>query len=177
MRLLPFILLAAACTSTQSGAVIETRPVSTTTMSTEGMSTAGIRADDSPFARMIGSSFAKSWDVLPAVYQSLGITITKIDSVALVVRGQRLRSRQPFLGKQLSDLIDCGETTGIPNAMRYDITLQFLTQLHPQSDSTMVSTQVLATAKASGTAGDAMRCAPNGRIATGIAEAIARAVK
>src|SRR3954470_24927888 len=118
MRLLPLALLA-ACTSAQSGAVIETQPIATTAMSTEGMSTAGIRADDSPLSRMIGSSFARSWDALPRVYQSLGITVTKIDSMALVVRGQRFRSRQPFLGKQLSDLLDCGETTGIPNAMRY----------------------------------------------------------
>ena len=166
----------AACASGPSSG-IETKPTSVSVGSESTIGQLRIETTDSPTTRSVATPLLLAWNALPAVYQALGLSITKIDTAQLVVRGQRLRSRQPFAGKQLGDLLNCGETAGIPNTLRYDVTMQLATQLRPAGDSTEVVTQVIATAKASGTAGDPVRCSSNGRIATGVADAVLAASK
>ena len=166
-----------ACASSPGGGSVEAKPVSTAVSAEGSIGRMRVETDDSPTTRTIPLSLASAWAALPTVYSSLGLSITQVDTTSLIVRGVRARSRQPFVGKQLSELLDCGETAGIPNTMRYDVTMQVATQLRPDSSGTAVVTQVLATAKASGTAGDPVRCGSNGRIATGIADALRGAVK
>lgn len=117
----------------------------------------------------------RAWTGLVRSFPALGLEVTQTDPVGRALAGRRYRSRRPFGGRSFADLMSCGETAGIPNAARWDVTLQVATRLVPYGhDSTIVATWVLASAKPSGTAGDEADCVVNEKIAAIVAGTVAQ---
>jgi hypothetical protein len=117
------------------------------------------------------------WGALPGVYKDLGLELTESSTASHALSGQRVRTRGTFAGVQFSQFIDCGETAGIPNALRYEINLTVSTSLRAATDSTLVSTTVSATGKPGEFSGQAVPCAANGEIAIRITKALRNATK
>ncbi len=112
------------------------------------------------------------------MYKQLGLTLTQYDTTNHIITGERLRSRHDFGGKSLPDLVDCGETAGIPNAMRYDVNLRVTSQVLPaENATTTIRTQADAMAKADATSGDLISCQAKDAIADVVASAMKSAVQ
>lgn len=131
-------------------------------------------AEDRRVTRTVLTPLDQAWRALPAIYKSWGFELSRYDSTTHQISGQRVRSRGPIGGKALTSYLECGETAGIPNAMRWDITLQISTAVVAHAGGSDVITQVTAIAKPSGFGGDAVHCTANEGIAAAIAEAIQR---
>lgn len=124
-------------------------------------------------ANVVALPLDRAWGGLVNAYRALELDVTQVDPAGRAIAGRRVRSRRPFGDKSFADLLDCGETAGIPNAARWDISMQVATKLVPRGrDSTIVATWVLASAKPSGTAGDEAECTANGGVAATIAAAV-----
>jgi hypothetical protein len=71
----------------------------------------------------------KVWKVLPAVFDSLSMTISMLDPTTHTIgnRGFKVRGKLGKVG--LAHYIDCGTTQIGPNAESYDVTLTLITTL------------------------------------------------
>lgn len=172
-------LALSACAPSQPGGNLAPAP-KTTTVAIGGLNTQiSIHTEgDAVTGYAIAASPDRAWNILPQLYKSFGLSLTQIDAASRTVRGQRLRSRSYFLGHPLSDYFDCGTVAGVPNVGRYELDMELATRLAPAAgDSTLVQTAVSASAKPGGTAGDPFHCDANEKIAAGIAQALANALK
>ena len=124
----------------------------------------------------VAAPFSTTWQYLPIAYSRLGLAITKYDSVSHIIEGERLRSRADFGGKSLVQLLDCGEVAGVPNASRYDVTIQVRTGLRGTDKTSRIANVVYATAKASGVSVDPVPCAVNQGISDRITAAVTSAI-
>jgi hypothetical protein len=127
--------------------------------------------------RNIDAPVASTWQYLPIAYSKLGLRITKYDSTAHVITGERDRSRADFGSKPLTSLLQCGDVAGIPNVTRYDVTIQVTTALRGTDKSSAVASVASASAKANGVSGDPAPCVANAGIGDQVAAAVAQAVK
>lgn len=125
----------------------------------------------------IAAPATSTWQYLPIAYSKLGLRITKYDSTTHVIAGERDRSHADFGGKPLTSLIECGDVAGIPNASRYDVTIQVTTALQGTDKSSSVASVASAAAKANGVSGDVAPCVANSGIGDRVAAAVAEAVK
>ncbi len=88
------------------------------------------------------------WKQLPAVYEELGIPITRLDSAQHVIGNEGLKLRRRLKDVPLSRLLDCGGGMGMSNADSYEVYLTVMTRLRPAADGgTQVETVVDASAK------------------------------
>ena len=172
----------AGCASSGSSSVASTR---TTTPYDQGhvfqrvtlspVDSARLQLGENGNAEIVPLSPDRAWAGLVRAFPALGLDVTQTDPVGHALAGKIMRSRRPFGGHTYADLMNCGETAGIPNAGRWDVTLQVATKLVPHGrDSTIVATWVLASAKPGGTAGDEADCAANEKIAGIVAGTVAR---
>lgn len=118
-----------------------------------------------------------TWQYLPIAYSKLGLRITKYDSTTHVIVGERDRSHDDFGGKPLTSLIDCGEVAGIPNASRFEVTIQVTTALKGTATSSSVASVASASAKANGVSSDVAPCSVNAGIGDRVAAAVAEAAR
>lgn len=118
-----------------------------------------------------------TWQYLPIAYSKLGLRITKYDSTAHVIVGERDRSRADFGSKPLTSLLQCGYVAGIPNVTRYDVTIEVTTALRGNDKSSAVASVASASAKANGVSSDVSPCVANSGIGDQVAAAVAQAVK
>ena len=125
----------------------------------------------------IAAPATSTWQYLPIAYSKLGLRITKYDSTSHVIAGERDRSHSDFGGKPLTSLLECGDVAGIPNASRYDITIQVTTALRGTGTTSAVASVASASAKANATSGDVAPCVVNSGIGDQVAAAVAQAVK
>jgi len=122
-----------------------------------------------PTGGMASAPLAYSADavfaVLPAVLDSLGISVGTLDSDQRVIgnTGLKLIGR---LGKvALSKYIDCGQTQGFPSADTYEVHLSVLTQVHRQgATEATLATVVEAAARPMSHKGDYSRCSTKGEL-------------
>lgn len=180
MRILYFSALAAlvACAPSQPSTAIGPQATTTRTVAAGGTQVVIHNEGDEVTGYAIAAPVDRAWNILPQLYRAWGLSLTQIDQASRTVRGQRLRSRQYFMGKPLSDYFDCGNVAGVPNVGRYELDMQVATQLRPAAgDSTVVQTVVSASAKPGGTAGDPFNCDANQKIAANIAAALASNLK
>lgn len=180
MRLdvLPFalVLSLAACSPGGSGTPATSAPApkreelriqgSTGSMETE------LNVTDAVVSNGVALAPDSAWRALPAVYRALGLSITRYDEATRTIGGERLRSRRSFGGKTLVQLLDCGDTGGMPNASRFDVSMSVATTVGGSGTDATLATRVQASAAPSTTAGHPTRCTANGRIATIIADAV-----
>lgn len=120
----------------------------------------------------VKGGLASTWRALPAAYKRLGLTVTRYDSVAYIIEGERLHSHAAFGGKPLTAIMDCGEVEGMPNAARFDITIQARTTLRGSAANSSVASSVIALAKPDGVAGVYSPCAINPGAAQRVNQAI-----
>lgn len=180
----PLALLAglAACASSGSPSVANTR---TTTPYDEGhvfqrvtlssADSARVQLGENGHAELVPLSSDRAWAGLVRAFPALGLEVIQTDVVGHALAGKIMRSRRPFGGHSYAELMNCGETAGIPNAGRWDITMQVATKLVPHGrDSTIVASWVVASAKPGGTAGEESDCVANERIGTIVADMVNR---
>lgn len=124
----------------------------------------------------IAAPVSVTWRALPAAYKQLGLSITRYDSVAHVIEGERLRSRSEFGGKELVSMIDCGDVAGMPNVTRFDVNIMVRTAIRGSATASGVASVVAASAKPDNVAGVLMPCVVNQGAADRVAAAVASAV-
>lgn len=123
----------------------------------------------------IAAPAEKTWQYLPIAYSKLGLAITRYDSTAHIIEGERLRSRRDFGGKELTSLMDCGDVAGMPNVTRFDVNIQTRTAMRGTGNTSSIASVVTANSKPDEVAGTLMPCTVNMQAADVIAAAVAQA--
>ena len=125
----------------------------------------------------VNAPITQTWQYLPLAYKKLGLSITRYDSTAHIIEGERLRSHSDFGGKDLTSLMDCGNVMGMPNASRFDVNIMARTVLHGDDAESSVASSVIATAKPSDVSGLLSPCTVNPTAASRIAAAVVDVAK
>jgi hypothetical protein len=152
MRLVPLALVALAVACASSGARQEPespgRPI-TQTVRIQGVGTLGTSPSAATgWSGAVAYPIDRAWAVLPAVYDSLAIPITRRDAASRTVANDGFRTRQRLGRVALSRYLDCGNTQAGPSADSYEVFLTVATQLRPDdAGGTVATTTVTATAK------------------------------
>lgn len=172
-------LLLAGCASSSSGGEPPPGSVtrSTTVVSTSaGESTIESYRTTDGVAQDLAVAPEKAWEVLPAVYESLGIPVKTTIPPSKTLGNTALEFNRTLGGQRASALLECGQTaTGSPVADNYRINMSVLTALaSAESGRTRVETRVNATATSRTTSGAPVNCATTGRLEARIAEQIRR---
>lgn len=134
--------------------------------------------DPSLAVNTIDMPIQQAWPHLLAVYQSMGIPITKLDSTAHIVGAERAILPHRLGKHPLSYAVDCGTTTMTAQSIAdsYRVTLTALTQLQPNGSQTVVRTTVSAAAQdQSGVSSDPLQCSSTGALERDIAAALTTA--
>lgn len=114
---------------------------------------------DDPSKRIVAAPAARVWNVLPAVYQTLGLPITDRNVQSQSIGTTSFKVRRRLGDAPLSRYLDCGDTQGSPSANSYDVLLTVTTRLAPAAgDSTTVSTTVAAQARPVFVSGEYVNC-------------------
>lgn len=161
------LVLLAAC-ATSKGATAPPTPDQTFRIPTynNGPGTTLIVASSTaPSVRSIKTTPEKIWNVLPAVYDSLGIPVTERDPATRSIGNASLKIRRDLGGVRLSRYLDCGDTQGSPSADSYEILLSMKTQLTPDAaGTTTVTTTVDAMGRPVFVASEYIHCGSKGGI-------------
>jgi len=116
----------------------------------------------------------KAWAAIPTVFGELGIDPNVIDSKQHVFGNAGTNFRSKLGNQRLSHYFECGTTTGIANADQYDIHVRVITQIVPaEAGLSALRSQVEATARATATSGQNVRCASTGALEERIAHMVA----
>jgi hypothetical protein len=110
------------------------------------------------------------WNVMPAVYDSVGIQVARLDRAQRVIGNPSLSIRGRLRNVPLSRYLDCGRTQIDFNADTYQINLSVLTQLFSEPNGgTTIATTVEAQARPLQFAQEWLRCTSRGGIEQQIA--------
>ena len=174
MRVLPLlgILTLSACAASAPRIATETPMpdnVSGAQTSTARVYNPDVARPDSLHLQM---ELDQAWSRLPDVFRGLGLAIAVIDPATHTIDGQKVRARGQFAGNMYSYYLDCGDTRGVPNANRYEITMHVVTRLAPAGGRTLVATSVVAEARFTETGGTAVPCAANNEISRKVLESL-----
>jgi hypothetical protein len=122
--------------------------------------TVALRADT------VATSVEQVWDVLPVVYESLGIPVTQLDATKHVVGNPGFKLRRQLGGVSLTRYLDCGRGQGGPSAETYEVHLTVLSEVQPAAPAvgTTVATLVEAMAKPVTFSGEYVRCSSSGTL-------------
>ena len=172
--------LLAACASsgsvpaTSGGTVRNTTVVSVSGMNGSPTQTYESFADVGGTAHRVGAAPDRVWEVLPAVYQSLGIQVGTNLPDSKTIGNLKLELNRTLGGQPLSNFLNCGEgPTGTPLADAYRINMSVLTTLAPaENGGTRVETRIGALATNRAVSGASTNCATTGRLEGLIAERI-----
>lgn len=116
----------------------------------------------------VAFSVDKVWNVLAAVYDSVGIPVGTVDPTRHLIGNAGFKAYQRLGKTSLAKLIDCGKTQGFPSADSYDVYLQITTQVQPKDAGSVISTLVEAAARPMVVKGDYIKCSSLGTIEAGI---------
>lgn len=117
------------------------------------------------------------WRALPAVYDSIGIPVSKLDTLTHVIGTEGFRLRRRLGGVSLTRYLDCGQAQGFRSAETYEINLAVITQLQPaDAGGTTAATTVQASAKPINFAGEFAPCSSSGDLEKRVGEVLARIV-
>ena len=94
-------------------------------------------------AATVEAPVERAWQLLPAVYQELGIDYTSIDQTRFTIGNPGLRVRGKLGRESLTRYVDCGSGQLGAYAASYDVTLSLVTQLTPAPDNKTAITSVL----------------------------------
>lgn len=123
-----------------------TQPV--TVVTSTGTQSIQIRQDDGMNFQVIDVPLEAVWRVLPAVYDSMGVAVTRVDAASRTIGADNVKMRRSLKGTPLSRYFDCGQTQIGANADDYEVTVTLLTRVRAASPtSTRVEITTLATAR------------------------------
>ncbi len=116
----------------------------------------------------------RAWEVLPDVYESIGLPANTADFRSRIVGVLNQRMPRRVAGKSLVEFVDCGMKPEGPNALVDEVTLSVVTRLQPDGqDATLVETTVQGSAKPRSVSGNPVRCTSKGVLERVIADRIA----
>ncbi|HEX2190900.1 MAG TPA: hypothetical protein VHG51_18475 [Longimicrobiaceae bacterium] len=105
------------------------------------------------------------WEVLPQVYESLGIPVTTSVPATRTIGNPAVQFSRTLAGKRGSQLLDCGQGPLGPLADSYRVDLSVLTLLEPApGGGTRVENRVNATATNRGASGAPVTCGSTGAL-------------
>lgn len=105
------------------------------------------------------------WRVLPAVYDSLAIPVSSLDSVSHVIGNSGIKLRRRLGNVPLTRYLDCGDSQGAPSAETYEIHLSIFTRVQSAaSGTTTVATTIEATGRPVTLSGEYVRCSSTGAL-------------
>lgn len=124
-------------------------------------------------SRVVPAAVDSVWEVLPRVYEQLGIPEPGEDRARMTFGSQAFRARR-VEGERLSRYIDCGMgPTAVPNADSYQVALTVLTTLSRAGDGgTEVTTMVDANARPRAVAGNPIHCQSKGVLEMRVAQLV-----
>ncbi len=123
----------------------------------------------SPGVATVFSPIDEVWRVLPAIYDSLGIPVDRLDHAKHVIGNTGFRLRRRLGGVSLTRYLDCGHAQGGPSAETYEVNLSVLTELQPAQRGTTAATVVQATARPVTFVGEHTPCKSTGGLEKSIA--------
>ena len=128
-----------------------------------------------PIETELAVPVARAWQVLPDVYEQLGLKMGEISGASRQI-GTGVVKVQGRVGKlSMGRIIDCGSASGISNADSYAINLLVRTQIVPARDTTAttVRTLLLASGRQAATAGGgSVSCPSTGELERQIANLV-----
>ena len=177
MKRLAVVAAAALLAGCSGNAPPSTQTVrASTSVSSSGTPTQSIESyqDVGGSVVQVGAAPDRVWEMLPAVYQGLGITVGTTIPDAKTIGNLRLELNRTLGGQPLSTYVNCGEgATGTPLADSYRVTLSVLTTLTPgQNGGTRVETRVAASAANRAVSGATVNCGTTGRLEGLIADRV-----
>jgi hypothetical protein len=106
------------------------------------------------------------WAVLPEAYDSVGVAISDMDPRRHVIGNSGFSVRRRLGKTMLSRYLDCGSSQLGPSADEYQITMSVMSSVQPRgaSDSTVVTTNVDASAQGLQFSGQTVRCTSRGEL-------------
>lgn len=123
-----------------------------------------------PAVSTILAPIDRVWRALPAVYDSLGIPVDRLEHDKHIIGNPGFELRRRLGGVPLRRYLDCGDAQGGPSADTYEVTLSVLTELQPTETGTSAATVVQATARPVTFAGERTACKSTGRLERRVAE-------
>lgn len=148
MRLAVVLSLAAATACASSGASSDVSTPHAQTISIgggasgagrESMSMGGGAAAAGPTSHVVDAAADRVFRILPAVFDSIGAPITRIDPAAKVIGNEGFKTRVRLGKTAFSRYIDCGQAQIGPNADSYEIYMVLLVQVKPGATATTSS--------------------------------------
>jgi hypothetical protein len=114
--------------------------------------------------RTVTAPVERVWQVLPAVYEELGIPVTTLVDAERLVGNDAMKVRRRLGSTPMQRYLDCGGTGGAPNAETYEITMSVMTKLHDLGQGlTAVVTRLEASA-VSPFGGNSVACGSTGNL-------------
>jgi hypothetical protein len=112
------------------------------------------------------------WAVLPAVYESIGLTGEVLDRERRVFGQREVTVRRRLAGAQVSRYLSCGTRAGMANADSYSVRVSVRTQAVPAGEASQVRTEIEAAARAPGSSDPWVRCGSTNQLERRIENAI-----
>jgi hypothetical protein len=165
MRRLVVVMLAAVAAGCASspGSAISGRDQ--TVRLSDGSTSLRIQPNDPLSTATLPYTADAIWNVMPSVFDSLGIAVGTLDPDTRVIGNTALKVHGRLGSVALSKYIDCGQTQAFPSADTYDVHLSVLTQVSPGKGNTAtVATVVEAVARPAQFKGDYSRCETKGEL-------------
>jgi hypothetical protein len=125
----------------------------------------------------VAAPVERVWEVIPAIYEALGIPVTTILTDAREVGNSGLKVRRRLGAVPMQRYLECGGTAGAPNAETYEIQLSVMTRLHDAGEG---RTAVVTRIEASGRnpfGGQHVACGTTGNLERKMLEMLAERLK
>ena len=159
-------------TASPAGSVRSTVSISSQTVA--GNTTLDSYTNVGGSTHRVSATADRVWEVLPAVYQSLGIAVGTSLPEAKTIGNTKLVLNRSLAGEPLSAFLSCGDgPMGTPLANSYRVDMAIFTIVTPLAGSgAQVETRVNAIATNRAVSGAPVSCATTGRLEGLIAERI-----
>ena len=132
-----------------------------------------ISPGDGPNRYSLDAPLDRVWRALPAAFDSVGVRVTRIDSVSKVVANDGFKVRQRLGQVALSRYIDCGQTQIGPNADSYEVYITLIAEIRfSTAATTAMATTFEAAARPIAFSQGYSRCTSRGTFEAKLLEAI-----
>lgn len=169
MRCIPILAVVAVCGCASAGQSSS----STQTVSVEGAGSLRINSNATAVTKDVPFPLDRVWRLMPAVFDSLGIPITRIDPATHMIANEGAKARQRLKGVAFSQYFECGASQIGPNADSYDIFYTVTTQVTTTGPaSARIATLVEASARPVSFAQEYSRCTSKGTLEAKIADLV-----
>jgi hypothetical protein len=169
--MVPVVMLVAifvsACASSQANPPVELSAGSQRISTPQGTGTTigGPVAAQAGIAARFTSPPDSVFAALQSVYREIAVPLTIVDPAGRQIGNQSLRTRRRLGGAPMQSYLDCGGSSGQPNAETYDISLSLLSYVTVAGKEVTLVTRMSATANdATIGRGNAMNCSTTGEL-------------